>query len=246
MQRSSLAISSLFHVGVIAVSYYGLPALQDNSPLVDIPIIVELVSVSDITNIAPKSQPKAKPAPPKAKPPPPAPKVAEALPTPPQPEPKIKEEIAALPPVPEVRAKPIPKVDLKPKLKPKAKLKTKAPVKLAQIKPRRKPKPPDPFASVLKTLAQLESMAPAPKKKEKKQKPRKDTFENEIKNALASKTNTYDASRPLSISEKDLVRQQMIQCWFLPAGAKNFQDIVVDIDIWMNVDIGFKVCFQSC
>jgi outer membrane biosynthesis protein TonB len=236
MQRTSLAISSLFHVGVIAVSYYGLPALRDNTPLVDTPVIVELVSVADITNVAPKPQPKATPAPPKAKPPPPPPppKVVEAQPPPPEPE--IKEEVAALPPVPEPKVKPKPKPKIEAKPKPKVKAKPKAPVKLAKIKPRRKPKPPDAFASVLKTLAELESTAPAPKKKEKKPEPKKDAFELEIAKALASKSNTFDASRPVSISEIDLVRQQITRCWIVPAGAKDAQNLVIDIAVQMNRD----------
>jgi outer membrane biosynthesis protein TonB len=238
MQRTSLAISSLFHVGVIAVSYYGLPALRDNTPLVDTPVIVELVSVADITNVAPKPQPKATPAPPKAKPPPPPPppKVVEAPPPPPGPE--IKEEVSALPPVPEpkVKPKPKPKPKIEAKPKPKVKAKPKAPVKLAKIKPRRKPKPPDAFASVLKTLAELESTAPAPKKKEKKPEPKKDAFELEIAKALASKSNTFDASRPVSISEIDLVRQQITRCWIVPAGAKDAQNLVIDIAVQMNRD----------
>jgi outer membrane biosynthesis protein TonB len=238
MQRTSLAISSLFHVGVIAVSYYGLPALRDNTPLVDTPVIVELVSVADITNVAPKPQPKATPAPPKAKPPPPPPppppKVVEAPPPPPEPE--IKEEVSALPPVPEPKVKPKPKPKIEAKLKPKVKAKPKAPAKLAKIKPRRKPKPPDAFASVLKTLAELDRTAPAPKKKEKKPEPKKDAFELEIAKALASKSNTFDASRPVSISEIDLVRQQITRCWIVPAGAKDAQNLVIDIAVQMNRD----------
>ena len=236
MQRTSLAISSLFHVGVIAVSYYGLPALRDDTPLVDTPVIEELVSVADITNIALKPQPKATPAPPKAKPPPPPPppKVVEAPPPPPGPE--IKEEVSALPPVPEPIVKPKPKPKIEAKLKPKVKAKPKAPAKLAKIKPRRKPKPPDAFASVLKTLAELESTAPAPKKKEKKPEPKKDAFELEIAKVLASKSNTFDASRPVSISEIDLVRQQITRCWIVPAGAKDAQNLVIDIAVQMNRD----------
>ncbi len=238
MQRTSLAISSLFHVGIMAVSYYGLPALRDNTPLTDIPVIVELVSVAAITNVAPKPQPKAKPAPPKAKPPPPLPKVAEAPPPPPppSPEPEGEKKVAALPPVPEPKAKPKPKIEVKPTLKSKVKAKPKVPIKLAKIKPRRKPKPPDAFASVLKTLAVLESTEIAPKKKVKKTAPKKDAFELEIARALSSKSNTFDASRPVSISEIDLVRQQITRCWIVPAGAKDVQDLVIEIAVQMNRD----------
>jgi outer membrane biosynthesis protein TonB len=234
MQRTSLAISSLFHVGIIAVSYYGLPALRDNTPLVDIPVIVELVSVAEITNVAPKPRPKAKPAPPKAKPPPPPPppKVAEA--PPPSPKPEVKEEVAALPPVPEPKAKP--KVEVKPKPKPKVKARPKAPIKLAKIKPRRTPKPPDAFASVLKALAELENTTPASKKKENKLEPKKDVFELEIAKALRSKSNAFDASRPVSVNEIDLVRQQITRCWIVPAGAKDARDLVIEISVQMNRD----------
>jgi hypothetical protein len=239
MQRSSLAFSGFFHVGIFVVSFYGIPELRDMTPMVDTPVIVELVSVDEITNVAPKPAPKAKPAPPKAKPPPPPPKAAEAPPPPPPPAPpEPKEEVAVLPPPPEPKPKPKPKVKPKPKPKPKPKVKAKPkpPTKLAKIKPRRKPKPPDAFASVLKTLAELEKTAPAKKKKPEKKKPEKDAFEQEIAKALASKSKSFDSSRPVSISEIDLVRQQITRCWIVPAGAKDAQNLVIDIAVQMNRD----------
>ena len=221
---------------VVAIGYVGLPQLRKPPPLVDTPVIIEVITVAEVTNAPPPPPPKVKvtPEPPKveAPPPPPPPPPKAAAPPPPPPEPEPEPEVAAVAPPPETKAKPKPKPVAKPKPRPKA------PRQLAAVKPQRKPKPPDPFASVLKTVEKLKRRAPAPPKKdeEKKKAAKPETFEDRIGRVLTTPARPHDAARPLTISEIDLVRQQIAGCWNLPAGAKEAEDLIIEIWVAMNPD----------
>lgn len=236
MQRS-IAYSCVLHAAVFAVAYYGLPELRRSAPMVDTPIMIEIVTVADETN-APAPEPELKPEPtpePPPEPEPAPPPKAEAKPAPP-PEPEPEPEIAAVPPPqlkPEPKAKPRPEPEPKPEAKPKPK----APDQLTKAKPKRKPKPPDPFASVLKTVEELVKQPPPPKAEPEEKMPEKEeSFESRVAKALKTQRRTYNPLRPLTISEIDLVRQQLARCWNLPAGAKDADDLVIEIRTIMNPD----------
>ena len=240
--RNAVGFSVLFHSAVLVIGYFGLPYIQSSPLMTDIPIMVEIVNVEEKTNAPPpapkpdkKPKQEAKKEEPKKPPPPP-----KASPPPPPPEP---EEVAALPPEPKAKPKPKPKPKPKLKLKPKPKPKAQKPKparKLAKVKSRRKPKPPDAFASVLKTVEKLKARPKAKEKKEEKKKPPKkekaQTFEQQIAQALASQTARHNPLRPLAISEIDLVRQQIRECWSLPAGAREAEDLSIEIKMAMNPD----------
>jgi hypothetical protein len=221
--RKSFARSILFHTMVMVVGYFGLPELRRDLSMTEAPIMVEIVTVAETTN-APALKPASKrqPPPPKTKPPPEPPKVA--APPPPEPKPKPKPEVAAVPSPPETKPKP----------KPKAKPRPRVPPRLVKARPKRKPKPPDTFASVLKTVKELHRQKPKPKEKSEKKKD--ESFERQTAKALASLSRRYDTSRPLTISEIDLVRQQIAGCWNLPAGAKDAENLVIEIWVAMNPD----------
>ena len=252
--RTGVSISIFLHVVMVVVAYLGLPNLR-REVMMEAPIMVEIIDVAEITN-APQEQVKAKEEKkpeveePKPEPPKPVAKVApppapEPLPAPaPAPEP---EEVAIVPPPPDAKpkAKEKPKPEPKPEPKPVVKEapKPKAPDALVRVKPKRKPKPPDAFAGVLKTLKDLTKQptvaAKPPEKKEEKKEEKKNTtpsFEEQIANALGSKKRSFDQSRPLSISEIDLVRQQIAKCWNLPAGAKDAGNMVIEIAVAMSSD----------
>ena len=217
---------------VAAIGYVGLPQLRKPPPLVDTPVIIEVVAVAEVTNAPPPPKAKVTPEPPKVAvpPPPPPPPPPKAAPPPPPPEP----EVAAVAPPPDAKTKPKPKP--KPVAKPKPR--PQAPRQLASVKPQRKSKPPDPFASVLKTVETLKRRAPAPPKKdeEKKKAAKPETFEDRISRVLSTPARPRDTTRPLSISEIDVVRQQIAGCWNLPAGAKKAEDLVIEIWVAMNPD----------
>ena len=97
-----------------------------------------------------------------------------------------------------------------------------------------KPKPPETFASLLKTVKKLQRQKPKPNKKSKKEKKKEKSFEPQRTKALAALSRRYGTSRPMTISEIDLVRQQIAGCWNLPAGAKDAENLVIEIWVAMN------------
>jgi len=239
-------ISVVLHTAILILGYFGLPMLS-RDVMMDVPIMVEVVDVSDVTN-APqpksKSKPKQEPKKTESKPQPPEPEQKQyAKPTPavpPPPPPKAPEpEVAVVAPQdkPAPKAKPKPKPKEKPEEK--AKPKPKASAVLARAKPTHKPKPPEAFDSVLKTVASLKNQPqskPKAKEKEKQKEKPKPSFEEEIARALITKMRSFDERKPLTISEIDLVRQQIAKCWNLPAGAKNAENMIIEIAVAMNPD----------
>ena len=228
--RDALVYSVLSHAVIMVIGYFGLPYIQRGAVLTDTPIMVEIVNVSELTN-APPPKPEKKPPPKAEKKPPQHPKKPSQTAAPPPPPPAKDPEVAALPAEPKPKAKP------KPKPKPEAKLKPKPIRKLAKAKPRRKPKPPDAFTSVLRTVEKLKNRPPPKENKKEDKKPeKKETFEQQMAQALMSRTARHDPLRSLAISEIDLVRQQIRECWSLPAGAKEAENLSIEIKMAMNPD----------
>ena len=226
--RDALVYSVLSHAVIMVIGYFGLPYIQREAVLTDTPIMVEIVNVSELTN-APPPKPEKKPPPKAEKKPPPPPKKPSQTAAPPPPPPAKDPEVAALPAEPKPKAKPKPKPEAKPKPKPIR--------KLAKAKPRRKPKPPDAFTSVLRTVEKLKNRPPPKEKKKEDKKPeKKETFEQQMAQALMSRTARHDPLRSLAISEIDLVRQQIRECWSLPAGAKEAENLSIEIKMAMNPD----------
>lgn len=236
-------ISVLVHAVILTATYFGLPAFMGDRAVVDVPISVEIMTVADVTNvpskpkkIEPKPVKKAKP-----KPPPPPPKAPQgSVEKPPEPEPVPEPE----PPKDETpviaEPEPLPKPIEKPKPKPieppkKVESKTPKPAPLPPRKPKlkakKKPKPQDSFESVLKTLEELKKAPPPPKKPE----PEMD-FAKMMKNVLDKPNTRNDVGPTLTISEIDLVRQQIHRCWNFPAGAKDAHKMLISIRIAMNPD----------
>lgn len=222
--RKNIGYSLIVHAVVLALGYFGLPSMRPDMAPVDVPITVEIVTVADQTNAA-KPAPKPQPKKAKPKPKPKPEKKKAAVPPPPPPPTKPQPEVAAIPPP----HQPQPKAKLK--NKPEAK-KNKAPPRLAKAKPRHKPRPPNAFASVLKTLEKLKERERIEKKKKKKE----DSFEKMIAKALITSKRQSDLSKPITISEIDLVRQQIARCWNLPAGAKDAENLIIEIKVFMNPD----------
>ncbi len=54
--------------------------------------------------------------------------------------------------------------------------------------------------------------------------------------ALKTPSKKHIPDQPISISEKDAIRQQIRRCWNLPAGAKDAQDLVIEVSVIMNPD----------
>lgn len=256
--RNGIAISTLLHAGVVAAVIFGLPDLLNTPIVLEQPIIVELVTITDKTT----SQKPIEPSPKKA--PPPAPKLKPiATPEPePEPEPKPEPPVAKAPPPP--AAKPAPATPAPPPPEP-AKIKPKAvekPVEVALPKPKpvAKPKPPKKVAATTPTPKAFRIL-PRPKAKPKRKrrqfntnriaalldkdrtKKRTETRQSPKKSKTAKSVprranpvRTQSLSQPMTMSEIDAIRYQIQQCWSIPAGARDAKNLIVRIRVFLNTD----------
>ncbi len=210
-ESRSFTISIMLHLLLVLFAAFGLPALlpkhEEPEPTV---MTVEVLPISAMTNVKPSDKPitekKEAPTPPVKKPmPPPPPQQAQPKPVEkvaPKPEPKPVEK-----PVEEKHFDPNEGAEPKPaEKKPEAKAPPKEEAK----------KQDDDF---MKTLNNLKAEAQETAKKSKDQTTQE---ENKTKSDLP-----YDASLPLSLSEKDAIRNQFIPCWSPPMGAKDAASLVV-------------------
>jgi outer membrane biosynthesis protein TonB len=251
--RIATLISVAFHLSVFLLAWLGLPSSH-----VDI-VPMQVIDVDLNTDVAdlkpaPAPKPEPKPEPKKAEvkpPPPPPPPPPTPAPEPPavKPEPKT----AAKPPEPKPEPEAVPVPEPKPELK-KAEVKPEPkpePPKVAEVpRPRSKPKPPPPpaekkpepapkpkddFASVLKTVSKLKDTAPQ-QPAEPKQK-QKESFEQQVAQTLERVRE--EAPRPsnaITDADLDAIRRQIEACWNIPAGARDAQDMTVQIRAIMNPD----------
>ena len=242
--RRSLVFSALLHLAILALVIFGLPRWQ--KPLEIGPAIpVEVVTLSE-KPAAPKSEPKPQPVelePPKPETPPPAPTpppVAQPLPEPepiPDPEPEPEpQEVAALPPEPE--PEPIPLPEPEPKPEPEVK-------KPEPPKPVAKPKPPAP-------KPKQEAKKPEEKKPAEPQKPSflktveklKQTTETaKVEPKPQPEPQPQPVAQPSSVEDQlarnelsELIRRKVEGCWNVPAGAREAENLLVEIRVVLNRD----------
>jgi len=227
--RNGIAISTLLHAGVMVVAIYGLPDLLDSPVVMEQPVIVELVTVAEKTVTQKLPEPKAE------KPTPPAPKLKPAAVV--MPEPKAE--------------KPTPPA---PKLKPAAVVMPmpKAPKKSVEI-----PKSP----KILALAEPPEAFRTLPRPQAKPKRPRQQFNADRIA-ALLDKDQRKKQTAPGSITTKtltakpppippsparthirapiagiiDAIRHQIQQCWSVPAGARDAENLIVRIKVFLNSD----------
>jgi outer membrane biosynthesis protein TonB len=84
----------------------------------------------------------------------------------------------------------------------------------------------DDLASVLKSV---ENTARAEESK-------KPTQQKTTPDAHEAKSQTYDASQPLAMSEKDAIVSQIERCWSPPIGAKNAQNLIITLHVEVGQD----------
>ncbi|MGH6968667.1 MAG: cell envelope integrity protein TolA [Stellaceae bacterium] len=199
------------HLLVVLAVVLGLPSVFQAHIDEDQPMVVELVNIGPKTLATMKAY-----TPPKAKAPPKAVQVEQRKPTPPQP-PQSKPAPPPPPPAP----------------------------KQAEVKTPEKPPPPKP---------EVAPQPPRPPQPLPPQKRQEMAFDTLLKN-LASKPlpqnqpNQQPATKPqpssqpiaplgsqLSVSELDLVKQQIEQCWNVPAGARDAQNLTPEFRVSMNPD----------
>ncbi|MEQ9603548.1 MAG: energy transducer TonB, partial [Thalassobaculaceae bacterium] len=92
----ALVISILLHAGVLALAVFGLPQLAREEPIENRLVVVDVVTVAEVTN----APPPAETAEPDKTPPPPPDTAAKPDPTPPPPPPAATATAPAPPPPP--------------------------------------------------------------------------------------------------------------------------------------------------
>ena len=60
------------------------------------------------------------------------------------------------------------------------------------------------------------------------------TPQNDQGSNSTSKSDRFDPTMPLSMSEKDAIRSQFVKCWIVPAGAKDAHSLVVTLNIKLD------------
>jgi len=226
--KRGLKYSIALHVGLILLMVFGLPTFFSKTILPQEQVVtIEVLPVSGITNVKPhKKVSEIKPKKDKKvtsavepKPSKPVHKEAEkeiAKKTEPLPKPIVKKES-------EVIVKKLP--DAKPK--PQEKKEDKKAV--AKKKP---VVPEDSFASVLNSVEEFQ------KKDDKKDDKKEKTDDMaDVEDFLAkAQDNEYKPGLPLSLSEKDAIRQQIMNNWTVLAGAKGLKDMIVTLKIQLAKD----------
>lgn len=234
--RSSVVASAGLHIAVVILAAVGLPSLMKPPAPEPLPMVVELVTLSDETNVPtrPKEPEPPKKEEPKPEPKPEPPKQAEQPPpTPPKSEPQP--QVSVPPPEPKPQAKPEAKPEPKPEPKPQA------PQELTNTRPAKKPKAPqEDFDSVLKNLAKTLPQQKNEPKAEKKPKS-KPSFDDMMTKAIPSqRRNIGDPDKPLTMTERDLIRnifnRAMQRCWNIPAGAKDAAELIINVRISLAPD----------
>ena len=222
--RTPIVISVLLHLSVVLLGWVGLPAVDrpiiEPEQIIEIEVVSELEARKPVTKKAsPKKQSSESAAPRPSLPPSSAEATAVPLPS------NMVEKKASKKPV-----QPTPKQKAEERSQPKS-----------PPRPRMKPKVPprDLFASVLKSVEKLEKKKPAEKKKQVKE------FDKNILNVLEKHKSVVANPKPNQLasmlgrvtqSDKDAIRRQIERCWNPPVGAKNAEELTVELRLFVTPD----------
>lgn len=225
--RKAAYYSAGLHLGIVFFAAVIWPFIKPEPDLPEQIMPVEIVAAAPQSK-APDPTPDPKPEP--APEPPKEVKSEPPQPTPPQP-------AQPQPPAPKVEqqpeAVPLPKPQPPKPEPPKETAQPQPPEPQVRPTPKDKPQPPSKnlMASVLKTVEKLDQDQ---KKAEKADKsaPKTDTQTPPTPSATVSNLERNRREAQLG----DLVRQQIKQCWNVPAGAKDIQNMVVEIRMQLGPD----------
>jgi hypothetical protein len=261
MMPSGLALSATLHIGLLALIVFGLPNLFRPPPPEETPIAVELVTIGPETRATHpnpyRPEPRAKPEPPRAAPapipqpkpqpptasepppaaaapppapPPPHPRAEAKAPPPPPPPPKPVEARAPTPPPPIPEPKPKPEPQLARHAAPSAERADSAAfnrlIRNLDEEHRDKPEPAA-FDALLKNLARQQTAEAAEAPPARPQP---------VAGAPPSSQPKAPLGSQLTASEKDLIIEQIERCWNVPVGARDAQDLNIEIKAVVNPD----------
>lgn len=253
--RGPFIFSILFHLAIFLIAWFGIPWPQRDLQMPAPVMQVDVVSEDEIADqkAAPKEKTKVPPPPPPPPAAPPAPpKVEQPKPVEKKAEPKVDKapDAEPVPALKKVAEKPKKEEPKPPEPKPVKKQPdpVKDSPKIDMPRPKEKPKAPprEDFSQVLRTVQDLKKEAPPPqpekqdeekKKEEKKPQTLKDAVAEALKQQAPKQENARRIEGALTMSELDAVRQQIAGCWNVPAGARNAEDLIVEVRIEVNQDM---------
>ena len=219
--------SGALHLLVVLIVWLGLPHIKRDPPKLDRLIFVKLADVAKVTNLPPEmdTQPKKKS---KIK----SPNTKQSA--------KQKRASSQENKKPQlVRDKTVPVPEAKPRKRPK-------PAKLKATKPKAKPKPrpivkvrkrPKPtkrpikkqFSSLLKNLKK--------EKIDQRKRIEKKSIGDRLRKLSKDRSSgDFREDRKVTMSEIDVLRQQIAGCWNIAAGARQAEALSVEIEMRMNPD----------
>jgi outer membrane biosynthesis protein TonB len=206
-------VSALLHGSVFALALIAWPRFMPTE-LPDQVVPVDILPISEETNITPQAQsekPIEEPTPPVA--PPPEPQTAvEEPPPPPPPEAEPLPQPEPLPPPVPAEPKPAPTP------------------RFAHLQPQRKPKPEKPKPEFdINRITGLVNKLPDTPKPEAPPAPAKPA-------QSTSSTTGVGAQTAMTMSEIDALRGQMMKCWNVPVGAPDPTALVLRVKVLLNQD----------
>lgn len=215
MRQRAVIFSAGLHVAIVIVATLGLPFLTKRDYVIPPPIVIDVLDISKITQTNKVvQQPQPKPEKPEEKPPAPAKNTANnaAVPVPKEPEkPEEKKEVKKTAEATVLDKNAPPEKDKTKKKKPEE----------------AKKEPPKDFSSVLKNLMDAKDKPVAKNNKpdmKLNEKPAPEVGQNA---PLGPK---------MTMSEQDALRAQLERCWNVPFGAKDIENMAVDIFMVINPD----------
>lgn len=201
MQNKAVTYSLGLHFGFMLIAAFGIPTLFEDDKEWQPSAVT--VEIVPIGELTNlPSRPKPISRPKKA----PEPKNKK-------PTPKVKTESAP--------QKPVPKDAVAPPEEKKAEPKPTEKKPEPKAKPKKKKTEEDDFAVLMAKLRQESQDAP-----EKAPEDTQTAADNTSRSDYV-----YDDTAPLSLSERDAIRNQFIRCWRMPAGARDAHDLAVQIRI---------------
>ncbi|MFH1158356.1 MAG: hypothetical protein V1721_05670 [Pseudomonadota bacterium] len=213
MRNGAIISSGVFHGLAVLLAVTGLPFLARHEFSIPPPIVVDFVEISKVTEtdkVAPQPVP---PKPEKAEP-------EEKEKPAPAAQNTMKEAIV---PVPREKPKPEEKKEVKKEVKTETADPNAPPDKNTKIKKTEevKKEPPKDFSSVLKNLAAPKDK-PAPK--------------DAGGSAAVKPGQNAPLGAKMTMSEEDALRSQLEKCWNVPYGAKDAENMAVDVFMVINPD----------
>ena len=211
--KTPVVFSAGFHIALVIVALVGLPYFKtEPDPLESTAIPIEILPIAELTTT---NKPPIKAAPAPEKPPEEKP-IQKEKPLPPK--------VEAVEPPKEITP-PKPKTEAKPKPKPV----TPPPPDEALEKPKEKPPEEKP---VEETQAQdftnlLKNLQDAPPEVQE-DLPESKTADAPAPSPVAS------FSEQLTMSEMDALRQQLVRCWSIQAGARYAEELVVEVRVTVS------------